>query len=264
MDTKIEWAHYTFSPWIGCAKVSPGCENCYAEARDKRHLLERVDHWGPRAPRYRVSEGAWKKPLKWNREAKRDGTRYRVFPSMMDWAEIHAEPAVNEMLNAQRWRLWQLIMDTPYLDWLLLSKRPQNWKRVLPPIWRDGMQGNVWLGISAEDQRRFDERYAYMDAVRAPVHFVSYEPALGPLSIGGRFRPLSGGRGRGVNWVIAGAESGPRARPMDEAWVRELRLECAGAGVPLFYKQRREGRKIVSLPILDGRRNAELPLAGVL
>ena len=116
-NTKIEWAHHTFNPWVGCTKVSPACDNCYAEGWAKRSGMVQ---WGPHAERRRTSEGNWRQPLKWNAEAERLGVRYRVFCSSLADVFDNAVPV--------QWRieLMKLICETRHLDWLLLTKRPQN------------------------------------------------------------------------------------------------------------------------------------------
>src|SRR6266404_3416295 len=121
-NSKIEWCDHTFNPWIGCQKVSPGCDHCYAEAMmDKRY--GRVK-WGPHGERKRTSEDNWKKPLVWAKRA--NGHRPRVFcASLADWLDNRVAP---------RWRsdLGRLIEDTPELDWLLLTKRPENYEKLAP------------------------------------------------------------------------------------------------------------------------------------
>lgn len=257
MDSKIEWCHHTFSPWWGCVKVSPGCTNCYAEAFD--HRLG-GDHWGPRASRRFMSEAHWRKPVAWNRKAARAGERHRVFcASMADVFEDRSD------LIGWRYRLFHLISETPNLDWLLLTKRPQNfhlrdepWMRELP---------NVWLGVTAEDQQRADERIPLLLQEPAAVRFVSYEPAIEAVEFQherGYLMPFketdpSLQRTPRVDWVIAGAESGPGARPMNLEWVRSVRDQCQSAGTSFFLKQKLEGGKKLSLPEIDGRRWAEFP-----
>jgi protein gp37 len=132
----------------------------------------------------------------------------------------------NRAPDGARDDLWQLIRATPQLDWLLLTKRPENIAKMLPADWSSGWS-NVWLGTTCEDQAHFDRRWPILRAVPAAVRFISYEPALGPLSIGSA-RP---------SWIICGGESGAGARYMESAWARALRDECAAAGVPFFFKQ---------------------------
>src|SRR5262245_6040712 len=117
-NSSIEWTHHTFNPWWGCAKVSPGCNNCYAETWARR---VGQDIWGLTSERRFFTEKHWAEPLKWNTEARDQRARKRVFcASMADVFEGRAE------LNPWRKRLWDIIEQTPCLDWLLLTKRPQN------------------------------------------------------------------------------------------------------------------------------------------
>lgn len=179
-NSKIEWTDHTFNPWIGCTKVSPACDHCYAEAWDARFKGHR---WGPHAPRTKTSAANWRKPLKWNREAEERGIRYRVFcASLADVFDNH--PSIDP-----QWRLelWELIAETPNLDWLLLTKRPQNIVRFLPDEWGSGEWGepwsNVWLGTTVENQTEADRRIPHLLATPAAVRFVSAEPLLGPVDI---------------------------------------------------------------------------------
>lgn len=240
-NSGIEWTNHTFSPWTGCTKVSPACDNCYAEVWAKRsgHV-----EWGPHGSRRRTKPGTWAGPLKWNAEALDRGVRYRVFcASLADVFDNH-----KSILPEWRDDLWDLIARTPHLDWLLLTKRPQNIEKMLPdgygaPAWGNGWP-NVWLGTTVENQTEADRRIPHLLSVPAKVHFLSCEPLLGPVRIdsipGGKsdgtaLHPLSGTPR--IGWVIAGGESGPHYRPSDLDWYRSLRDQCAAAGVPFLFKQ---------------------------
>lgn len=249
-NSGIEWCDHTFNPWIGCTKVSPACDHCYAEAWDKRFGGER---WGPHAPRRRTK--TWDQPVKWNREAAAQGRRFRVFcASLADVFDNHGS-----ITSGWRGDLWHLIARTPHLDWLLLTKRPQNIAKMLPdgygaPAWGKGWP-NVWLGTTVENQEEADRRIPHLLKVPAAVRFLSCEPLLGPVDLTeiAVWRPelhasimLDVMRGTGgtpktppgrLDWVIAGGESGPGARPMHPDWPRALRDQCAAAGVPFFFKQ---------------------------
>lgn len=218
-NSKIEWTHHTFNPWWGCVKVSPACKYCYAEAWAKRVGM---NLWGGKSSRRFFSSRHWAEPLKWEREAKADGIRRRVFcASMADVFEVRAE------LNEPRGHLWDLIESTPHLDWLLLTKRPQNFSRYLPsPI-----PENVWLGVTAETQRFADARIPVLASQNASIRFLSCEPLLGSLDLSAW---LSGHR---LDWVIAGGESGAKARPTDPRWVQSLRDQCKEFGVAFHFKQ---------------------------
>ena len=154
-NTKIEWCDHSFSPWRGCQKVSPGCDFCYAEAITKRFKLA---EWGAGAPRRVQSDSYWRKPLGWNKKAAKEGVRRRVFCASMADVFDNAAPL------SERQRLWALIWATPNLDWQILTKRPENIAKMLPTDWGDGWP-NVWLGISAEDQERYDHRWPILAIV---------------------------------------------------------------------------------------------------
>lgn len=229
-DTKIEWADHTFNPWLGCTRVSPACGQggkggCYAEALAARFNLV---GWGPTASRKLTSDDNWRKPLAWNRKAAAAGKRAKVFcASMADVMDDHAS-----IDAGWRDRLWELIADTPHLSWLLLTKRPENWGRFLPH-WPYDTFDNVRLGVTIEDQQRFDERSPFLKAAADygwPT-FVSYEPALGPVD----WRPAF--EGKAIGWLISGGESGPRSRPSHPDWFRAARDICAEFDVPYLHKQ---------------------------
>lgn len=233
-NSRIEWCDHSFNPWWGCQKVSPGCANCYAETLSKRTGRT---VWGPTAPRMQMSEANWRKPLKWNRDAEAEGVAKRVFTaSMADVFEDRPE------LNEPRERLFRLIEATPWLQWLILSKRPLNMLLLAPAHWQhDGWPKNTVAMTSVEDQRRADERIPQLLAVPAPLRGLSCEPLLGPVdlfSVGGwENAAYWWGRDIKLDWVIAGGESGPGARPMHPDWARSLRDQCKTAKVPFFYKQ---------------------------
>jgi protein gp37 len=219
--TKIEWTDSTFNPWIGCQRVSPGCDLCHAETWNNRFHLA---GWGPRGERVRTSPETWRKPVKWNEEAVEQGRSHRLFCASL------ADVFDNQVPEAWRDDLWRLIRETPALDWQLLTKRPENAGKMLPPDWGACGYSNVWLGISAEDQEWFDRRWPILASTPAIVRFISYEPALGPLTL----KPSNGAL---PDWTIAGGESGLNARLMDPAWARSIRDQCADLGVPFFMKQ---------------------------
>ena len=262
-NSAIEWTHHTFNPWWGCAHVSEGCANCYAE-RDARRYGS--DVWGKIAPRRFFGDAHWAEPLRWNSEADRAGERRRVFCASM--ADVF-EPRPD--LDTPRRRLWDLIASTPWLDWLLLTKRPETVLGMVP--WVDAWPPNVWVGTSVETQQWADRRIPRLLKIPARIRFLSVEPLLGSVRlIDGAFDYLGAngdriawnvgaghapdcdcyeyegsGRncpievqealGRGVDWVICGGESGPKARPMHPDWALRIRDECAEAKVPFVFKQ---------------------------
>lgn len=248
-NSKIEWTHHTFNPWIGCTKVSPGCAHCYAEnLMDTRY--GRVE-WGKGKPRSRTGADNWSKPKRWNQAA--TGERQRVFcASLADWMD---DEVPIEWLQD----LLALIDACQNLDWLLLTKRPEN----IYPRMMAAMNGNfdrlrtfaehmphVWLGTSAEDQTRWDSRMLSLLPIKASVHFVSAEPLLGPIDMG----PHS------PDWLIVGGESGVKARPMEAKWVESLRDQANERGTAYHFKQWGGVDKASTGRILDGRTWDELPL----
>jgi protein gp37 len=245
-DSAIEWTDHTFNPWWGCEKVSPACTNCYAETWAKR--LGK-DLWGRQSPRRFFSDDHWNEPLRWNRQATAASERRRVFcASMGDVFESRGE------LDEARRRLWRLVESTPSLDWLLLTKRPENVLEMTP--WNEDWPANVWIGTTAEDQRYYDLRAAHLATIPAKVLFLSCEPLLGPITLSPDVR---------VDWVIVGGESGARARPMTPAWARSLREQCELIGAAFFFKQWGEwgprNREDHSLSRL-GKKNAGRTLDG--
>lgn len=235
-DSKISWTHATFNPWRGCTKVSEGCERCYAERMSGRNHAV-LGTWGLDGTRVVAAEAQWREPERWNREAAAAGERRRVFCASL--ADVFEGPetmpeAAREPVRAARVRLFHLIHRTPNLDWLLLTKRPENVRRFCDQpgrSWSEYTPGNVWVGASAENQERLEERAPHLLAVPARVRFLSCEPLLGPLDL----RPFVG-PGH-VNWVIVGGESGPGARAFDPDWARIIIDQCRDAGVPAFVKQ---------------------------
>lgn len=254
-NTKIEWADHTFNPWIGCSKVSAGCANCYAEEMMDRRFGKAT--WGDNGTRVRTSDANWRKPLQWDRAAAAAGERHRVFcASLADVFEDRPE------LEPWRDDLFRLITDTPNLDWLLLTKRPENVIRLsdlaiqhkgetLVPIVET--VPNIWIGTSVENQEQADKRIPELLKIPAPVRFLSMEPLLGPVDLTSftdrkcphgtwtdRFNALDGVGGPKIDWIIVGGESGHNARPMHPDWVRSIRDQCRAADVPFFFKQRGE------------------------
>jgi protein gp37 len=224
--TEIAWCDSTFNPWIGCQKVSAGCDNCYAETlMDKRwHKVQ----WGPHGERKRTSENLWRQPITWNKHfaafQAKHGHRQRVFcASLADVFDNQVDP---------QWRkdLWDLIWVTPKLDWLLLTKRPENIEKMIGSLVVSGvMLSNVWLGTTCEDQAAYDRRWPIMQDIPARVRFISYEPAIGPLDmIDYREKP---------DWLICGGESGRGFRSMQDRWAYDIMDQCELFNVPFFMKQ---------------------------
>ena len=228
-DSKIEWTDHTFNPWIGCTKVSPGCDHCYAENMAKRYGWA---EWGIGKPRRRTSGANWVAPLRWDVRAKTTGRRLRVFCASL------ADVFDNEVPPEWRLDLWSLIDSTPNLDWLLLTKRIGNvGKMAKSNWWLDGWPANVWLGISVVNQEEADRDIPKLLAVPARVRFLSCEPLLGPIDLKRWMGNLPWDSELNLDWVIVGGESGGAARPMSPQWARDLRDQCADFNIPFFFKQ---------------------------
>jgi protein gp37 len=261
-NTKIEWCEHTFNPWIGCTKVSPGCEHCYAESWAKRSGLVK---WGPNERR-RTSPANWRKPLVWDKRARAFFTSWESFksefPGLTD-DELLARGFVKprrprvfcgslcDVFDDQapdEWRhdLGELIRETPFLNWMLLTKRIRNADRMLRTMFPlletfpDGIPRNVWLGATITTQTEADRDITKLLALPAAVRFLSIEPLFEPIKplwlrsdeIG---RRLIGAQ-PGIDLVIAGGETGPKARPVHLEWVRSLRDQCVDAGTKFFFK----------------------------
>ena len=222
-DSKIEWTDHTFNPWVGCTKVSPACDHCYAEAWAKR--TGHPELWT--GERRRTTAANWQQPLKWNKVASLS-RRPRVFCASL------ADVFDNQVPTRWRDDLWHRIDQTPNIDWLLLTKRPQNIPKMLPdprtsvPAWGDGWP-NVWLGTTIENKQHGAARAFHLAQVPAKVRFWSVEPLLEDL---GNLTPLcfydTAIDGRvAVDWVIVGGESGGQARHMNPDWARSIRDQCA-------------------------------------
>jgi protein gp37 len=255
---------YTYNRWWGCTKKDQTCLNCYAETWSSRFGRAA---WGPKADRVILSDQTRHAPHRWQREAAQAGEVRLVFcGSMMDVLEPRSD------LDAEREALWELIGETPNLIWLLLTKRPEQCLLLLPPEWVYCGQWppNVWMGTSAGTQDGLALRWPFLADVPAPVHFLSLEPLIAPVSFHGMqplapahvqrllraeydadqaaehaayYQELLCAQRRGPPhdpakiWMIVGGESGPHARPMHPAWVRTLHDEAHASGMPFFFKQ---------------------------
>ncbi len=231
-NTSIEWCDSTWSPTVGCTKVSPGCDNCYAEGITNRFQgrgafdtvvlhPQRLDY-----------------PIKLRKPSRifvnsmsdlfhadvPDGFIADVF-GVMAMAERHTF----QILTKRHARMRSLLESAKFvesvMDRVLREDRSarDRWRHSRWPL------RNVWLGVSVEDQKWANTRLPYIAETPAAVRFLSVEPMLGPVTITGY--------GHRIGWVIVGGESGPRARRMDPDWATDLRDQCARAGVPFFFKQ---------------------------
>jgi len=261
-NSAIEWCDHTFNAWLGCTKISPACDHCYAESWARRTGSPEL--W--QGERRRTSAENWLQPVRWNRVAEAAGRPAKVFCSSL------ADVFDNQVPAEWRVDLWRLIRATPWLTWLLLTKRPQNIVKMLPEDWP--AFGNVWLGTTVENQAEAERRIPHLLSVPARVRFLSCEPLLGPVDLTrvcllpqkpGSARAgihLDALRGQYVesgmpyigewditgpfpadaaplriHWVIAGGESGPGRRAPHPDWFRSLRDQCVEARVPFFFKQ---------------------------
>lgn len=256
-NSKIEWTDHTFNPWEGCTKVGPGCDHCYAENRNARFAGGTAINWGAGAPRRRTSEANWRKPIAWNKAHAaffaKHGRRQRVFCASL------ADVFDNEVPAQWRIELMRLIIDTPNLDWLLLTKRIGNAAEMLERAfravhvgregWADNVPPNVWIGATIVNQAEAARDIPKLLATPAAVRFLSMEPLLGPVDL----RDIDGAvdswsetipptsdslaGAKKLDWVIVGGESGPNARPMHPDWARSLRDQCEETGTPFLFKQ---------------------------
>lgn len=314
-NSKITWTHHTFNPWMGCTKVSPACQNCYAE-RDMDHRWKRVK-WGPQGTRVVTSESNWNQPVKWNKQSEwfcdscksfcfnfngkcrgcgndcrnpNANERLRVFCASLadvfeEWdgsitnsnGEVlfiansdgywcignsprlytgwnhedigKVRPKELTMANVRQ-RLFSLIDSTPNLDWLLLTKRPENirkmWKNevVRNPNYMSAKalesgaveeevikkRENVFLGTTVENQEYADKRIPELLKCRdlAKHLFLSCEPLLGPIELSAH---------SGIDWVITGSESGPNKRDVPDSYYESLAKQCSDSAIPFFMKQ---------------------------
>jgi protein gp37 len=201
-----------------------------------------LDLWGARAPR-QVTKAPWKNVRDWNKSAFAAGVPAKVFcGSLMDWAEDRDD------LIEPRARMWEVIRESRHLIFQMLTKRPENIARFLPSDWGPSGYDNVWLGTTIEDNR-VAHRAAPLISNPAPVHFVSYEPAIGPLDQ----LDLTC-----IEWVIYGGESGPKHRPEDKQWARDMHARCSESGVAFFHKQSSGWRTELGIE-LDGKIVREYP-----
>ena len=222
--TGISWTDSTFNPWIGCTKVSPGCDHCYAGAlMDTRWGQVR---WGNGQERRRTRPSNWRQPLVWNREGDafasvHGGRRRRVFCASL------ADVFDPEVPDAWRQDLWALIDQTRHLDWLILTKRIGNAQRRRPP---KGWPEHLWLGATIVNDEEYQRDLPKLLKIPAAFHWISVEPMLGPINTLGYDFPR-------LDWVVCGGESGAGARPIQRAWIDQLRRDCEQWNVPFFFKQ---------------------------
>ena len=262
----IAWCDKTYNPVRGCRKLSAGCAHCYAAAMAPRNPAV-LGTWGPDGERVFSAPGWEARFDAWEKKAAKAGKPMRIFVNSMwdpgegpdrdgkegrDGPRLEYLPVLAALVNIAR--------RCPSLRLQMLTKRPWN----LVAWWEDSDLGewpaNLWIGASTENQEEADERIPWLMQLPAAVRFLSVEPMLGPVDLAGWAIDAEGSYPLDrLAWVVAGAESGPKARPMDLAWVRALRDQCAAAAVPFFFKQAMVAGKLVSLPELDGKVWDEFP-----
>lgn len=247
MPTKIQWADEVWNPIRGCSRVSIGCRNCYAERMAARFsdpgywghgYAERTPHGGMWTGEIGFVENKLDLPRSWRKPR-------RVFVNST--SDLFHEKVRWTWLS----RIFGVMAECPQHTFLMLTKRPERMRAYFDTMALAPPTKNVWLGVSAEDLLRADERIPLLLDTPAAIRWVSAEPLLGFVDLWRYIRDL--------DWVVVGAESGPGARPMDIDWVRSLRDLCSAARVPFFYKQRMLDGQKVSMPRLDGRVWAEYP-----
>jgi len=266
-DTAIAWTDVTWNTHQGCQKYSEGCANCYADKQTKGwpRLFGKDDKpaifgtgresakgkgWEVILGRWALADSNWKEPARHNRRAEKNNSIILCFSdSMGDYLEDH--PYVNSLLP----RLWEMIRKTPYIHWLLCTKRAERIAENLPPDWYDYENGypNVWLGVSIEMAKyayRFNEHLAKIPAV---CRFVSFEPALEPIHHALDYEKL--------DWCIVGGESGDddKRRFFDPQWARDIQSQCEANDVKFFYKQDSAYRSSTN-PYLDGEKHYNFPM----
>ncbi len=254
----ISWTKSTFNPWIGCTKVGPGCDHCYAAVSTPARAMG--IKWGPGEQRHRTSASNWAQPLKWNKQAPESTFAGRKGFWPVFCASL-ADVFDNEVPDEWRRDLFALIRETPNLTWLLVTKRIGNVKTMLPP---EGLPPNVWLLITVVNQEEANRDIPKLVKISATKIGVSYEPALGPVDwleacscqyCGGDGYHSHGpddfacGECDGhvatpdeieVDWIIVGGESdqgAAKARPFVLGWGKNTVRQCQAAGVAVFVKQ---------------------------
>lgn len=279
-NSHIEWCDHTFNAWLGCTRKSEACRYCYIE----RTVPLRTRGMKLGDLRVRTGSANWKQPLKWNKVAYADCPECGWSGPYADVCPVPECLALGQEMPVRRPRVFclslgdwlddqvpiewladllKLIQATPNLDWQLLTKRPENFRKrvgavadgwqsscVMAVWWMRGVQpDNVWIGATVENQAMANERIPLLYKIPAKVHFLSCEPLLEKLNLEHWLSPCSifcdhdedGGGHRsgpsGIEWVICGGESGPNARAMHPDHARSLRDQCQAAGVPFFFKQ---------------------------
>jgi len=228
MSTKIEWANETWNPITGCTPISGGCLNCYAKRMSHR-LAGRYGY--PKIPnQFKPTFHADKlmQPVVWKKPK-------RIFVCSM--GDIFHPDVKPEWIGD----VWDIMARCPQHTFLILTKRPENAPRA-----DNWWFPNIWIGVTAENQKAADQRTAILSQIPAAVRFVSVEPMLSRVKLSIRYHPTPASAHRKIDWVICGAETGPGARPMEDRWAVDLFEQCESAGVPFFFKKESN-----SIPVPD-------------
>lgn len=238
--TQISWADGSFNPWIGCTRISPGCDHCYAARDNERRKW--VSAWGAERRRTKT----WGDPLKWNRKAAQTGYRPRIFCASL------ADIFDNEV--PQEWRddLWQLFRETPNIRWIPLTKRIGNVMKMVPADWPFP---HVGIMATMVNQEEYDRDRLKLSAVPAPWRGISAEPLLGRIILDHKDAKAN------LDWVITGGESGPGFRPLDMDAVRYLRDQCRDLGITFHHKQNGGVRGKDAGCLVDGVEHKHFPAA---
>jgi protein gp37 len=255
--SKIEWTDETWNPISGCTPISEGCEHCYAERMASRlaHIPgSGYDAENPFAVTLHLKRqfqpSKWKKPR-------------RVFVCSMGDL-FHDDVPFSWITD-----IWHLMERCPQHTFQILTKRPERMREFLVGMSGAGYEApplpNVWLGVTAENQQRFDERIPILLDIPAALRFVSVEPMLGPIEFSDVTHRSDWVKrwGKpafdGIHWVICGADTGPGARKMIGAWAWSLRDQCAGAGVPFFFKKWGTWHPFATDGSIDGQEWRQFP-----
>jgi protein gp37 len=231
-SSPIEWTESTWNPVTGCTKISPGCKNCYA-----KRMAERLQLMGQ--PNYvngfdlTLQPQALELPLRWKKPQ-------RVFVNSM--SDLFHDDVPFDFIQ----RVFDVMRRAHWHQFQVLTKRAERLEQLSPRI---DWPSNVWMGVSVENAK-YASRIDFLRRTGAAVKFLSIEPLIGPVG------PLDLA---GIHWVIAGGESGPGARPMERAWVVDIRRQCRAARVAFFFKQWGGVNKKKTGRVLDGRTYDEMP-----
>lgn len=232
-SSSIEWTELTWNPTTGCDKISSGCKFCYAEIMSRRLKAMGVEKY-KEGFKVRTHESALRAPYGWKKPA-------LVFVNSM--SDLFHSDVPIEFIK----RVFEVMEECPHLTFQVLTKRADRLADLAEQL---NWAPNIWMGVSVENNQVF-ERVRLLKKVPASVRFLSCEPLIGSL----KGIPLSG-----IDWVIAGGESGARPRPIQQKWVIELRDKCRKQDIPFFFKQWGGRNKKAAGRQLEGSLHDELPI----